>query len=89
MAYYFLKFTLKPLSFIFIISLFFTACKEKIVLQPKFIEVPNSGVSFSNTIKNKAELNILNYLYFYNGAGTAIADFNNDGLDDIYFTSNQ
>ena len=38
---------------------------------------------------NKPELNILNYLYFYNGAGTAIADFNNDGLDDIYFTSNQ
>lgn len=80
---------MKPLYFIFIISFFFTACNEKTALQPKFIEVTNSGISFSNTVTNNAELNILNYLYFYNGAGTAIADFNNDGLDDIYFTSNQ
>ncbi|HEY5690681.1 MAG TPA: VCBS repeat-containing protein [Cyclobacteriaceae bacterium] len=35
------------------------------------------------------ELNILTYLYYYNGAGVAINDFNNDGLNDIYFTSNQ
>ena len=49
----------------------------------------DSGVSFSNNVKNTPQLNILNYLYFYNGAGTAIADFNNDGLEDIYFTSNQ
>ncbi|WP_299762627.1 VCBS repeat-containing protein [uncultured Dokdonia sp.] len=49
----------------------------------------NTGVSFSNIIQNTPELNILNYLYFYNGGGTAIADFNNDGLDDIYFTANQ
>lgn len=42
-----------------------------------------------NTVQNTTELNILNYLYFYNGAGTAIADFNNDGLNDIYFTANQ
>ncbi|SNR37275.1 Repeat domain-containing protein [Dokdonia pacifica] len=83
------RFTLKPLFFILIISFFFVSCKEKTILQPKFIEVADSGISFSNTVQNTPELNILNYLYFYNGAGTAIADFNNDGLDDIYFTSNQ
>ena len=47
-----------------------------------------SGIDFVNAVENTPELNILNYLYFYNGGGVAAADFNNDGLDDIYFTSN-
>ncbi|GAB3335519.1 VCBS repeat-containing protein [Larkinella ripae] len=33
-------------------------------------------------------LNILNIDYFYNGGGTAIGDFNNDGLQDVFFTGN-
>ena len=48
-----------------------------------------TGISFENTIKNTTELNILTYLYFYNGAGVAVADFNNDNLPDLYFVSNQ
>lgn len=31
----------------------------------------------------------MNYLYYYNGGGIASADFNNDGLIDLYFTGNQ
>lgn len=50
---------------------------------------PDSGITFENRVKDSTQLNILNYLYFYNGAGTAIADFNNDGIKDIYFTANQ
>lgn len=34
-------------------------------------------------------MNVLNYVYMYNGGGVATADFNNDGLVDIYFTANQ
>ena len=56
---------------------------------PKFESVSDSGITFTNTLKSTPQLNILNYLYFYNGAGTAVADFNNDGLLDIYFTGNQ
>ncbi|MCH4822854.1 VCBS repeat-containing protein [Gramella lutea] len=47
-----------------------------------------SGIDFSNEIISSKELNILNYLYFYNGAGVAAADFNNDGLVDLYFAAN-
>ncbi len=33
-------------------------------------------------------MNGLFYEYYYNGAGLSVADFNNDGLQDIYFVSN-
>ena len=67
---------------------FFYAC-EKNEKTYKFSQADQTGVSFANQLNSSPELNILNYLYFYNGAGTAIADFNNDGLLDLYFTGNQ
>nr|WP_214460602.1 VCBS repeat-containing protein [Flavihumibacter fluvii] len=48
----------------------------------------DSGISFSNTITNTPEFNIFNYRNFYNGAGCAIGDLNNDGLPEVFFTAN-
>ena len=47
-----------------------------------------TGVEFSNTLTEGPNTNILMYEYFYNGAGIASGDFNNDGLIDLYFSSN-
>ncbi|MDH5380038.1 MAG: VCBS repeat-containing protein, partial [Cyclobacteriaceae bacterium] len=48
-----------------------------------------SGISFNNTLHSNGDLNIIEYLYFYNGGGVAVGDINNDGLKDVFFTGNQ
>ncbi|MCM5661909.1 VCBS repeat-containing protein [Galbibacter mesophilus] len=48
-----------------------------------------TNIYFKNQLTSTPELNILTYLYFYNGAGVAAGDFNNDGWLDLYFTANQ
>ncbi len=49
----------------------------------------SSGIDFINTVKDSKDFNVLSYRNFYNGAGVGIGDINNDGLADIFFTSNQ
>ena len=48
-----------------------------------------TGVDFVNTITETDDLNILDYLYFYNGGGVALGDINQDGFVDIFFSGNQ
>jgi enediyne biosynthesis protein E4 len=47
-----------------------------------------TGLDFENLLKQSSEFNVFNFMYFYNGGGLAAGDFNNDGLVDLYFTSN-
>ncbi len=47
-----------------------------------------TNITFQNTLSEGPNTNILMYEYFYNGGGVATADFNGDGLEDVYFTSN-
>jgi hypothetical protein len=49
---------------------------------------PNeTNISFQNNLKESLNMNGLLYEYFYNGAGVAVGDLNDDGLSDIYFVS--
>jgi enediyne biosynthesis protein E4 len=70
-------------------AVLFCACGEK--KEPALFEKihsTHSGIQFVNTVSNTEELNIFNYRNFYNGGGVAIGDLNNDGLADVFFTSN-
>ena len=53
-----------------------------------FIEAENN-IEFINQLHYRPDLNIIEYLYYYNGGGVAIGDIDQDGLEDIYFTANQ
>jgi len=78
----------------FFIALSIAGCQNnKKVEIPKdtlFELIPSevSGISFINKITNEKDLNIFLYRNFYNGGGVGIGDINNDGLADIYMTSN-
>ena len=48
----------------------------------------STNIHFANTLTEGLNTNVLLYEYFYNGGGVAVADLNNDGLQDIYFTAN-
>src|SRR5688572_18878884 len=70
----------------------FLFCSELLVAQegPLFETVApsKSGITFKNLLRETPKSNVLTYEYFFNGGGSAIGDINNDGLDDVYLTSN-
>jgi hypothetical protein len=71
--------------------LFLFSCSKRNKEKPLFRFLPSTitKIDFINQIEETNEINILEYLYMYNGGGVAIGDINNDGLPDIYFSSNQ
>ena len=55
----------------------------------QIIAPEQSGIDFSNTIESNDTFNVIDFYYIFNGGGVAIGDFNNDGLQDVYFSGNQ
>ena len=73
-------------SFFFSCLLVLFSCKK----QTHFELIPSShsGITFNNEITESDSVNPLDVVNIYNGGGVGIGDFNNDGLQDIYFTGN-
>jgi len=80
---------------IFFISLLilFNSCQQEDAPSEtpifELLQSERTGLDFINELTPTPDLNVFNYMYFYNGGGAAVADLNNDGQDDLFFTGNQ
>ncbi|MCA0132512.1 VCBS repeat-containing protein [Winogradskyella alexanderae] len=81
---------------IFILFLIIVSCSddkaealiENSSPQFKLLSEESTGIKFRNDLVSTDDFNVYKYRNFYNGGGVAIGDVNNDGLQDIYLTSN-
>ena len=80
---------MKQLLILAFVWISFQACKPTSTATPRLFDLmENTGIQFSNKVTDTRDFNIFSYRNFYNGAGVAIGDINNDGLSDIFFTAN-
>ena len=77
------------LAIVYAFVLLFLSCNNKKDDSSLFQLVENSGINFDNKVEDDSLENSFLFRNFYNGGGVAIGDINNDGLPDVFLTSNQ
>ena len=70
------------------LCLFIFSCSQERKTLFTLLDPGSTAIKFSNRIFENDSVNIIDNEYVYNGGGVAIGDFNNDGLQDVYFTGN-
>ncbi|MBJ6367776.1 VCBS repeat-containing protein [Snuella sedimenti] len=80
---------MKQLYFVFFVLFTFKFCVSQ-NKTPIFtlVDQQHSGIDFQNEIEETLAFNYYQYMHMYMGSGVATGDFNNDGLPDIFFSSN-
>lgn len=70
------------------VILLITSCQQ----ESKLFELKSpseTGIDFNNEITESDSFNILTDEYIFNGGGVSVADFDQNGLPDLFFTGNQ
>ncbi len=69
--------------------LFLCSCTSNKKPTPALFKIMDStGINFSNNVEDDKKDNSFLFRNFYNGGGVGIGDINNDGLPDVFLTSN-
>ena len=70
--------------------IFIISCQNIKEDKPQFelLSAERTHIDFSNDLTSTDDFNVYRYRNFYNGGGVGIGDVNNDGLQDVYLTSN-
>ena len=71
-----------------LLSLVLSGCTSKNDKLFTLLDEDDTGIDYSNMLRESDDMNVMNYSYFYNGAGVSVGDINNDGLQDLLFTGN-
>jgi hypothetical protein len=69
-------------------AVIFCSCRRDSDTLFRLLPPDETGIEFANEIVESDTFNILTYEYIYNGGGVGIADFDNNGLKDIFFAGN-
>ncbi|WP_339874454.1 VCBS repeat-containing protein [uncultured Algoriphagus sp.] len=79
------------LVLLLVLSILSSCSKKKDVEHPLFelLAASETGINFRNDLSYTEKINPYTFRNFYNGAGVALADINQDGLIDIFFSGNQ
>ena len=86
MAHFFNFISMKKIVFILSLLFIFFSCQKtsKNLFKLRY----DTQIEFINQLEYTQDFNPYTYRNFYNGAGVALGDINNDGLLDVYFTGN-
>lgn len=82
-----------PIMLLFIIAIACTKSADKKRVDDKeklfyLLSSEETNIKFRNELLIQDDLDVFRYRNFYNGGGVGIGDINNDGLADVYLTSN-
>ncbi|MFL2600005.1 MAG: VCBS repeat-containing protein [Flavobacteriaceae bacterium] len=76
------------LKYILLVFVLFSCESKKEETLFKLLDPDISGIKFQNNLKFDNDFNVYKYRNYYNGGGVSIGDIDNDGLQDVYMTSN-
>ncbi|MEN2283782.1 VCBS repeat-containing protein [Algoriphagus sp. SE2] len=83
---------MKIRTYILFLTIIFASCSNqdrKEITLFQLLSEEETGISFRNDLSYTEKVNPYTFRNFYNGAGVALADINQDGLIDIFLAGNQ